>query len=233
MVVVAGLCGMATVFGLVVGKSQAQTSQPQNQSGVKPLRVAVVNPYEVYRDSEIYREFIREFNDFLEHDSKEKINELREELRKKEQFLEEGGNTLPPPTIQATQRDIETLKTKIEAMVKMEETYATQLQVKYEAEILAATLCVIESIAKRGNYDIVLKRIDLKIQNEAQFSETQGLAENAFSRMLDQSMVLYYNGKDEEKQSYTIEDITEQAKEEMGNKKVEDLRSCINRKLGK
>lgn len=199
----------------------------QAQDSKSALKIAVVNMAGTYEDSVIYDELKRNFKKWMEVDMGEKF---KEEKKKYDAKLEEEaqvrvGADADPSELEAIQREIAVMKEKLEARLKVQEAYAKEMQRKMMTQLRAAVHIVIDEVAKKRGFDIVLKRVELKESKDmGSGAEADAFRAEMFAALSSQATVLYY---DEE----NITDITNDVESALKPQKLKAMLPKIEKRI--
>jgi len=237
-VVIAGLCGMATVLGVVAGRATAQESGPAPTSANKPLKVGVVRIDEqIYVRSPLATELMNEANAAIENDFSETMKKLEDERVSKREKLraEESSPTATPEFLDDLRREIELLEEKLKTIDKQRNSYRATLQARAAIDFNTAVMIVIRMVAAKHGFDLVFRSYNkLDESEEERSASARNATEIALGRSFDTISLLYFNGRTKDNpKNYTIEDLTELVQGELKNKSLQEMRPQIDKELGR
>ena len=231
------LLNLAILALCVVPLAVVLTQNGARADDPRPLRVAVVNMQAAFETSKIKRDALRRFEEAAEADFKEPQTRIDGDLKAiQERILEKEAELASEDELKKLYQDRRGLEEKRKTISELRKNYEAEMQVKFTAEVLAATLLFIEDVAKAEGYDLVLKNFDIQATKAGTAKGGSLETAQVFQQLLAQASLLYVNGPPadgEKDKKYVVDDITDRVKQKMANASLDgELRKRVNAKLG-
>lgn len=222
---------VAVLSGLVV--ALAIPSQSDANSGPQ-LKVAMVDIGAVLSDSQISKDCAAYGQQYLNQIQLDRREAHIKDLDTKEKELRELEQQPMASEVakERLQRSIRELENRIEVEDKKLNATLAEMRTTFTSWQYAGALAVIKDYAKAGNFDLVMRKVNLRgVDSGSVSDETEFRAQSLFSSNLKDAPVIYF-GDPTGRPDYAVQDITQEVKDVLATRTLRSLKPEIEKILG-